>query len=67
MDVDQAALSELVNGEVECQVAGYLQDTIATAVQEMFMDAIQLPPESVGSLKQWTFNGLINVFISRIM
>lgn len=63
MNVDEAALRELVNAEVEHQVSDCLQDSIATPAQETFMDAIQLPTDSVASQKKSTLTGAINVSI----
>lgn len=47
MNVDQAVLRDIVNSEVERQVADHLNESIATAVEGTFMNATQLAADSV--------------------
>lgn len=47
MNVNQAALRDMINSKVERQVADYLQESIVTAVEETFIDALQLAADSV--------------------
>lgn len=49
INVGQTTFCEHVNDEVENQLADPLYDSIASAVAETFMDAIQLATDSVAS------------------
>lgn len=64
---EHATPLELFNEEVEHQLAGHLQDSIATAVRETFMGAKQLTPDAKVSPKKSTLNGLIDVSITRMI
>lgn len=61
MNVEKDALWDIVNTEVKRQAADHFNDSIATDVEEIFMDTIQLATDSLASQKKSTFNGIINV------
>lgn len=42
MNVNQNALRDIVNAEVEGQVGDRSQNSVATVIEDPFMDAIQL-------------------------
>lgn len=64
MNVEKVALREIVNAEVECQVADSLKDMAATAVKETSMDSIRLTTSSIASQKKSTLSGLTDGWIS---
>lgn len=63
VNVDQAAYPDLIKAEVRRRVPDRLQDPIATAVEEAFMDTIQLATESMALQKKSTLTGIIDVSI----
>lgn len=65
MTVVQAAFRNIVNTEVARQATDRINDSIATAVQETFMDAFHLPTDSEVSREKLTVNGLTDVSISQ--
>lgn len=52
MDIDQSALRDIVSAEVEPHVAGSLNDSIATSVENTLIDTIQLATDSMNSQKK---------------
>lgn len=66
MNVDQVALRGLDNAEVKPQVAGRLQDSIASTIEKSFMiaGAMLLATDAVALQKVSTLNELIDVLIS---
>lgn len=67
MNVDQYTFCDLVITVTERQVLDRLQDSIASAVEEMFMEVIKLGIDSVASQKKSPSNVLTDVLISRII
>lgn len=61
MNVDKAALCELVNTEAERQVDDHLQGSSMTPVGELFMDDTQLAMNSVFWQQRSALNGLLYV------
>lgn len=67
MNVAQATLRDLFNAEIEGNVADLLQDSIAIAVEETFMDGVRLVTDSLTLQKKSTLNGRIDVPIYRLI
>lgn len=67
LNIDKAALCNLVNDDVEHQVADCPQDPIVIAIEKTFMEAIKLAAHFVVLQKKSTFNGLFDVSISRVI
>lgn len=67
MNAQEAALRVIVNIEVERQVADRLDDSVATAVKEIFMNAFQLATDSVAFSEKSGITGLIDVSIFQMV
>lgn len=67
MNIEQSAFHDIVNTKVKRQVANRLNNSVATSVEEIFTDPIQLGTDSVDSQKKLTLNIFIGVSISRMI
>lgn len=66
INVDQATLCDLFNALVERKVDDRLHDVIVTAIEETFVDTIQLETEFVASQNRSIHHGIVDISIPRV-
>lgn len=66
MNVDRAALLQVINTELEHRITDSLNDSIETMVEENFVDIDRLENVTMASQKKSTLQGLFDLSISRM-